>query len=148
MKVIPSNDNISECLKIRYAVFVGEQGVSPDLERDGYDEPNSLCDHYLIFDGGAPVGAFRVLLDEGDAAHIGRLCVLKEHRKKGFGAAALDFCTETYGKKGFSKLALGAQCHAIPFYEKCGFEVVSDVYYDAGIPHRKMEKILKKEILP
>ena len=142
MNIINAENKIADCLKIRYAVFVSEQGVPPDLEKDGYDEPGALCEHFLIEDGGAFVGTFRVLLDEHDAAHIGRLCIIPECRGRGLGRAALEFAAREYGRRGYKKLVLGAQCHAIPFYEKCGFSVVSDLYYDAGIPHRNMEKIL------
>ena len=144
MTIINANDRIADCLAVRYAVFVDEQGVDPDVEKDGYDEPDSPCDHYLIEEGGSLVGAFRVLLDEGDAAHVGRLCVLSTYRGKGLGSAALAFASREYAAKGYAKLVLGAQCHAVPFYEKCGFKVISDIYYDAGMPHRKMEKLLTK----
>ncbi len=39
---------------------------------------------------------------------------------------------------GVAKAKLGAQVHAIGFYEKLGFEAVGPVYMDAGIPHRDM----------
>ena len=144
MDIIPANDSVFRCLEIRRAVFVSEQGVPPELEADEYDKPGAPCDHYLLMCDKNPVGAFRVLLDEGAAAHIGRLCILKEYRGRGYGRAALEFAANTYGKRGYAELLLGAQCHAIPFYEKCGFTVISDVYDDAGIPHRKMKKQLYK----
>ncbi|MEO0503034.1 MAG: GNAT family N-acetyltransferase, partial [Pseudomonadota bacterium] len=37
---------------------------------------------------------------------------------------------------------LGAQTHALSFYEKLGFEAFGPVYDDAGIPHRDMERAL------
>ena len=144
MEIINAGGRKNDCLRIRYKVFVSEQGVPLELEKDEYDEHGAPCDNYLIEDNGEAVGTFRVILDEGTSAHIGRLCVLKEFRGRGYGAAALGFCAEEYCRRGYEKLVLGAQCHAIPFYEKCGFTVVSDVYDDAGIPHRKMEKRLKK----
>ena len=144
MNIIKAEDKIAECLKIRCDVFVVEQGVPLSLEADEYDDPGAPCDHFLIVDGEDIVGTFRVILDEGSAAHVGRLCVVKDRRGRGYGAAALEFAAKEYAARGYEKLTLGAQCHAIPFYEKCGFAVISDVYDDAGIPHRKMEKILHK----
>ena len=142
MEIITAAGRKAGCLKIRYAVFVDEQGVPFELEKDGYDDDGAPCEHYLITESGKCVGTFRVILDEGSAAHIGRFCVLPEYRKKGYGAAALAFAQKEYAARGYEKLVLGAQCHAVPFYEKCGFNVVSDVYDDAGIPHRDMEKKL------
>lgn len=37
-------------------------------------------------------------------------------------------------------LKLNAQTHAIPFYEKLGYKVISEEFMDAGIPHKTMEK--------
>jgi predicted GNAT family N-acyltransferase len=34
---------------------------------------------------------------------------------------------------------LGAQTHAIAFYERLGFEISSEEYLDANIPHKDME---------
>ena len=39
---------------------------------------------------------------------------------------------------GVAKAKLGAQVHALGFYERLGFEPVGPVYMDAGIPHRDM----------
>lgn len=140
MKIIFANDKINECIKLRTEVFVNEQGVPPELEEDSFDSPNAPCDHFLIEDGGEYVGTFRCIF-EGNAVHVGRLCVRKEKRGKGYGSAALEFIEMNY-KNRFSKLTLGAQCTAIPFYEKCGFKTVSDVFLDAGIEHRTMEKMI------
>lgn len=142
MEIVFANDKISECVKIRTEVFVDEQHVPPELEVDGFDAPGAPCDHFLIVDGGDNVGTFRCIF-EGGAVHVGRLCVKKERRGKGYGRAALEFIEKYYAARGYEKLTLGAQCTAIPFYEKCGFKVVSDVFLDAGIEHRKMEKALR-----
>ena len=44
--------------------------------------------------------------------------------------------------EAFSMIEMGAQCHAMPFYKKCGYSVVSGVFMDAGIEHVRMEKVL------
>ena len=36
------------------------------------------------------------------------------------------------------KVKLSSQTYAIQFYEKLGFQVCSDEYMDAGIPHKDM----------
>lgn len=142
MEIVFANDMIGECVKIRTEVFVNEQHVPPELEVDNFDTRDAPCDHFLIVEKGEPVGTFRCIF-EGDAVHVGRLCVKKESRGKGYGRAALEFIEKHYAARGYEKLTLGAQVTAIPFYEKCGFLVVSDVFLDAGIKHRKMEKALR-----
>jgi predicted GNAT family N-acyltransferase len=41
-----------------------------------------------------------------------------------------------------AEVFLNAQIAAIPFYEKRGYTVISDVFDDAGIPHQTMRKTL------
>lgn len=43
---------------------------------------------------------------------------------------------------GAPALKLNAQTQAIPFYSKLGYEVISDEFLDAGIPHKTMIKHL------
>jgi predicted GNAT family N-acyltransferase len=40
--------------------------------------------------------------------------------------------------KGVSQVKLGAQTHALGFYESLGFTAVGPIYDDAGIDHRDM----------
>ena len=42
------------------------------------------------------------------------------------------------GQPGITRAKLGAQTHAIGFYEKLGFAPYGPEYDDAGIPHRDM----------
>ena len=42
-------------------------------------------------------------------------------------------------------IRISAQSYLIPFYESFGFEVVSDEYLEAGIPHKKMLIRLDRE---
>ena len=42
-----------EALKIRMRVFVDEQGVNPELEKDNFEE---FCTHYLVLKKTLPVG--------------------------------------------------------------------------------------------
>lgn len=83
---------------------------------------------------GSPIGCGR-LLPEGK---IGRMAVLPEWRNRGIGRAMLQTLLAAAREQGMTEVALSAQVSAIPFYEKAGFSVCSDVYLDAGIPHRDM----------
>lgn len=136
---IVKTDDIAACLAIRETVFIKEQKVPTALEIDEYDKPDADCEHYLITENGVNVGTFRCIHDAPGIVHMQRLCILKEMRGKGCGYAAMAFLKEHYRQLGEKKITLGAQCHAIPFYESCGFTCVSDLFLDAGIEHRTME---------
>jgi predicted GNAT family N-acyltransferase len=117
---------------IRINVFVREQRVPEELEWDGLDEG---CLHVLAETaGGEAVGTGRLLPD----GHIGRMAVLAPWRGRGVGRMLLAELTAAAGECGHAAIELSAQTHAIGFYRRFGFEVVSGEYLDAGIPHRTM----------
>jgi ElaA protein len=127
--------DLATCLAIRRKVFIDEQGVSEADEVDGLD-PVAL--HLLAMQDAAPVGTARILV-EGAVGKIGRVCVLPQARGTGLGAALIRAAVaELRAMPGVAKVKLGAQVHALGFYERLGFEAVGQVYMDAGIPHRDM----------
>ena len=120
---------------IRYQVFVDEQKVPIELEIDD-DDP--LAAHILCIVDGQPVGTGRILLD----GHIGRLAVLQANRKQGYGNKILEHLELIAQENELAEVFLNAQVTAIPFYEKRGYMIISDVFDDAGIPHQTMRKTL------
>ena len=99
---------------------------------------SKLFEHVLCLADGQPVGTGRILLD----GHIGRLAVLQAHRKKGYGNKLLDHLELIAQENGLTEVFLNAQITAIPFYEKRGYMIISDIFDDAGIPHQTMRKTL------
>ncbi|MEM8794369.1 MAG: GNAT family N-acetyltransferase [Pseudomonadota bacterium] len=134
-------DLIERAQRIRRTVFVIEQNVAPDEEWDGKDE---ACFHFLVKNAGdgEDIATGRLMVIE-DTAKLQRIAVLKSFRGRAIGQRLID---EMLGHArtldGVSNALLGAQCYAIPFYEKLGFEAFGDVYDDAGIPHRDMKRVL------
>lgn len=128
----------NDCFKLREVVFVNEQNVPIEIEMDEFD---NTAVHFLLLEDSNPVATGRVI-NEGSTASIGRVAVLKEHRGKGTGAFLMKEMIAHCKKQGFKKVVLGAQEYAIGFYEKLHFEVCSDRYMDANIPHFKMQLIL------
>ena len=120
---------------IRLVVFVREQGVPPELEMDEIDV---RCVHALAFDGERAIATGRLLPD----GRIGRMAVLHEFRGKGVGGAVLTKLMEAAKSRGDREVVLSAQVHALPFYMAYGFMPTSEVYDEAGIPHRDMRRAL------
>jgi predicted GNAT family N-acyltransferase len=121
--------------EIRYTVFVEEQQVPVELEMDEYDPHAS---HWLAQDGDQAIATVRMLTD----GKIGRMAVLAPYRRRGIGKALLQSCIEEAKARHFDTLELGAQVHAIGFYQRQGFEPVGDRFIDAGIPHQTMRMTL------
>jgi ElaA protein len=126
--------DLPTCWALRRTVFVEEQAVPEELEADGLDE---AALHLLAELDGRPVGTARLLL-KGDTGKIGRVCVLRELRGQGIGAALIREAVEELRRRGLRTAMLGSQTHAVPFYEGLGFVAEGPVYDEAGIPHRDM----------
>lgn len=136
---IELTDDIASCHAIRRAVFIEEQGIP---EADEWDDLDDQAIHLLAWHEGEAVGTARVLLD-GATGKISRVCVLPVARGTGLGAQLIRAAVDVLrSRHGVSTARLGAQVHAIGFYEKLGFTVVGDVYDDGGIPHRDMIRAL------
>lgn len=138
MKIEATND-IGACRRLRRAVFVEEQGIS---EAEELDDLDAAALHLLAWDGAEPVGTARIL-QTGTRGRIGRVCVLSQARGRGLGAklilAGIDLLRQ---RPGVEIVELGAQTHALTFYEKLGFQAEGEPYDDAGIPHMHMTRKL------
>ena len=135
--MIKKTQDLQAVRKIRHQVFVVEQNVSEEEEWDGLD---GEAIHFLAHLDGNPVGTARILL-RGDTGKIGRVAVLPAARGTGLGAGLIRAALEELATiDGIRQAKLGAQTHAIGFYEKLGFTAYGPVYDDAGIPHRDMTR--------
>lgn len=131
-------DDIATVLGIRRVVFIEGQNVPEDREVDGCDD-DAL--HLLLEKNGLPIGTARLLLD-GTVGKIGRVAVLAEHRGDGHGVLLIEKSLEVLRDHGADQAKLGAQTHALAFYEKLGFTAYGPEFMDAGIPHREMARAL------
>ena len=137
MKIVVTTD-FAACLAIRRKVFVEEQSVPEELE---YDAADATAVHLLATLDGRPVGTARLLID-GAEGKIGRVAILQDCRGTGAGAALMRAALEELRARGVTTARLGAQTHALGFYEKLGFTACGPIYDDAGIPHRDMSRPL------
>lgn len=128
-------------MRIRFEVFVDEQGVPPELEPDEYDG-DAL--HLLALDAAndEPAGTARVVDKGNGVAKIGRVAVRRLFRGRGVGAALMRRAMEAAAARGMTTAILDAQLPVIPFYERLGFVAEGPVFDDAGIPHRRMTRTL------
>ena len=128
-------DEAEACvMPVRTEVFVVEQGVPAEIERDALD---AVCRHAIARDAGGRVIATGRLLPDG---HIGRMAVLRTARGAGVGGAVLQALIAEAARRGLPEVALNAQTLALAFYLRHGFEAVGEVFMEAGIPHRAMRR--------
>ena len=125
-------DELYDILAARAEVFVVEQNCAyQDL--DGIDK-NAY--HVYYKEDGKIVAYLRVI-DKGerlDEVSIGRVISLK--RRCGLGSALMREGLRVAKEKfGATKVKIGAQLYAKPFYESVGFQQISGEYLEDGIPH-------------
>ncbi len=117
---------------VRKAVFIDEQGISPELEWDGLDEN---CRHALVLSSqGEAIGCGRMMAD----GHIGRIAVLPAWRKQKVGTAIMEALMNYARAHDYPQVDVDAQAYAIPFYKTFGFDEEGEVFLDAGLPHIRM----------
>ena len=74
--------------------------------------------------------------------HIGRLAVLRIYRGRGLGAKAVLALVTEAENTGMKRVYLGAQKHAVGFYEKLGFSEYGEPYTEVNIEHVHMERFI------
>lgn len=130
--------DLDAVLAIRRIVFIEEQGISFEDEVDGKD-PEAI--HLVATLDGRPIGTARLLM-QGELGKIGRVSVLPEYRRRGIGSNLVRFAVEELRRRGAARAMLGAQSHAVGFYETLGFKAFGPEFIDAGMPHREMVREL------
>ena len=127
---------------VRMAVFVDEQHVPPEEEIDEHDRTDTDARHALICDGDVPVAAGRYYRLEGTTAQVGRMAVLAPYRGRRLGRRLLDALVADARARGFTRVALNAQDHAVAFYAKAGFTPFGATLVECDILHQPMELLL------
>ena len=127
---------VNAALELRERVFVGEQGVSLEADRDGLD-PQAL--QVVALDGERVVGTCRLLF-AGDVARLGRMAVEPALRGTGIGAEVLAAAERLAAGRGAQIVRLHAQTDALSLYERAGYEPRGERFMEEGIEHLTMEK--------
>ncbi len=134
VRKIKSQQEKEQAFEIRRNVFVVEQEVDASEEYDDDDEKST---HFIAFCDGVPCGTARWRFKDKNVIKLERFAVEKDYRGKGVGAALVKTVLEDLPLAG--KVMMHAQLHAIPFYEKNGFEAYGPEFDEAGIRHYAMK---------
>ncbi len=116
---------------IRTSVFINEQHV-PEAEE--WDDDDATALHIIVIKNSEVIATAR-LTQQGK---IGRMAVLKDHRKQGIGSMMLTELIKVAKQRELKEIKLWSQTHAQDFYKKHGFIAQGDEFLDAGIPHIEM----------
>ena len=141
--------DFAAAMAIREVVFIEEQRVPEEIERDDED-PTAY--HVLAQDHGHAVGTGRLVEmeappegEEGRWGQVGRMAVLVAYRRHGVGSRILRALEAEAIRRGLDGIVLHAQLHAHAFYEQAGYANHGTIFEEAGIPHVEMRKRLAAE---
>ncbi|RWZ52314.1 GNAT family N-acetyltransferase [Halobacillus fulvus] len=132
-----SKEELYTILQKRVEIFVVEQEC-PYPEIDGRDPE---CLHLWMEEEGEMIAYCRIVPPSSEDEHysIGRVIVTKEHRGKGLAYPLMNRAIDLLkNEKNVHHIWLHGQEHLRNFYGSFGFEEVSDVYLEDGIPHVDM----------
>lgn len=137
-----SLNELYEIARSRFEVFVQEQKIICEEELDGID---NKCIHVFLEEN-KRIAAYCRIVPSGinyENISIGRVLVIKDHRKKGLAQEMLNV-TIDYIKEILleNKVILSSQLYVKELYESVGFVVSSEIYDEAGIPHVKMHRYI------
>ena len=129
-----SSEELYDILQLRAEIFVVEQNcVYNDL--DGLDK---LAIHQFIKKDGRIIAYSRLLKPGARFSEfsIGRVVVKQSERGTGLGIEIMQ-AAKNYivNELGATKIKISAQSYLQRFYENQGFEIVTEMYMEDGIPH-------------
>jgi len=123
---------------VRSKVFLIEQKVPIIEEIDTFD---AEAIQFIAYDNNKPIGAARFRIVEGKGK-IERVCVIKSYRKKGVGRLIMNTLEKYAENQNIKHLILSAQLQALPFYRKLNYREYGNIFLDANIEHKMMDKYI------
>lgn len=129
---------IEQAMKVRLCVFVDEQKVPKELERDQYE---SVSVHFIAMTPTKEVVATLRLRQTEAGSKIERLAVLKEFRGKNIGHKLMKAAEDYIIQNNLPRpIYLYAQTSVLNFYSVQGYKAEGEFFIQANIEHQKMVK--------
>lgn len=129
---VTGTEQMKQVYQIRKEVFIQEQKVPESIELDGFDD---LSLHFILYEDHKPVSTLRLRPVGGDLK-VERVATIKEARGKGYATKLMEHIqTNKERFEPTGRLKMHAQLDAKGFYEKLGWQVQSEIFYEAGIAH-------------
>lgn len=140
VKRVETAEDLERAYALRHEVFVEEQAVPVELERDEHD---ATADHVIVEDdAGRLVATGRLVVLDGRVGKVGRMAVSRQARGRGAGAAVLAELERIARSKQLDEILLHAQLTARGFYDRAGYAAQGEEFEEAGIGHVAMRKRL------
>ena len=111
--------------------------------RDEFDEHDGDGTRYiLLLDDGYPIATARFFEKSKNCVIIGRVVVLPEYRGQGLGYRVLQEAERWIRELGYSEIEADSRTNAVGFYEKNGYQRISDEMTSSRPPGRSPKAFL------
>ena len=134
IRLAKNKKELEEVFKIRKTVFIKEQKVVENIEKDKFDR---VAKHFILYYKHKPVGCARIRFVNRNAK-LERIAVLKKYRGKGFGKTITEYLIKYCKNKRSKGIYMNAQYYLKDYYKKFGFKPKGSTFMEAGIKHIKM----------
>ncbi|NVK25305.1 MAG: GNAT family N-acetyltransferase [Gammaproteobacteria bacterium] len=125
------NNKQKEIMQIREKVFICEYRIPPDIE---FDHKDKRCKHVLITDEKQVIATGRI----STKGKISRIAVLQNYRNTEAPSQVINTLLNIAKERGLTSVALDTELHQVSTFQQQGFQTVSPVFMDSGIPKQTM----------
>jgi predicted GNAT family N-acyltransferase len=132
-------DEYEKMASLRMKVLLDPIGV-PRFYIDPVKEAADLL--IGAFEADRIIGCCILTAIDNATMQLRQMAVDTEIQGKGVGAGIIRFAEELAKKNGYRLLMMHARDVVIPFYQKCGYHVAGEQFFEVGIGHHRMEKEL------
>lgn len=127
-------------LELRDEVLRKPLGLSI-LNDDLSKEINDI--HIGVFEKENIVGCLVVTILNNDEVKLRQVAIMEREQGKGIGRKLIKWTEQYLKDRKYKKILLNARVEAIKFYESMDYLVNGKEFFEIGIPHKKMIKIIK-----
>jgi N-acetylglutamate synthase-like GNAT family acetyltransferase len=109
-----------------------------------YIEPEKEKDDFFIgyFEEDDIVGCCILTPKDRNTVQLRQMAVRPDKQRGKIGRTIIDFAEQVARKEGFTTLMMHARDPVIDFYRKCGYEIAGPQFFEVGMGHHKMQKVL------
>lgn len=128
-----------EMIELRVRVLLAPIGIPAAYITPETEPADILLGAYE----GNKLQACCILTNKGNGqVQLRQMAVETGLQGKGVGAALISYAEKVAREHGFHTLFMHARNPVIGFYERCGYTIAGVEFFEVGLGHHRMEKVL------
>ena len=125
---------------LRVKALLAPIGIPPEYIVPEKEESDTFIG---AFEHGRIIGCCVLTAKSREVVQLRQMAVDPELQGQKIGAQIIAFAEAVAGKLGFSVLMMHARNPVMGFYEKCGYLVDGEEFFEVGMGHHRMQKRLR-----